>query len=901
MPSKHDTSPPDGSHASTPVALPPTLPPSPCGCGDDPIAGLKQLFVDYFQGKGMAAGRDPATRPVFLRLHGVAHGRFVINPDLPAELRVGVFGQAPEYPVWVRFSSDVQPGVPDQKGTVGVGLKLFGVKGEKLLEPDQDASTHDFIFQNHDVFFTDTARDMCEFTCQSLHGQGEAYLAQHPRTKEILDAMAKEVPSALSSLYWSVLPFRFGDGRFVKYKLEPVDRAPGEPVAPVDDGDPFYLRADLRARLGRGEARFKFLVQFQTDARAMPLDAATVSWSETASPPVHVATLILPAQDLDARGQSTYGENLAYNTWHALPEHGPVGSLADARKVVYRASAANRRNVNGVPQGEPAVPRPPQYAPGVDYPAAKDTRVVRAAIHPAIGVARVGNSAEEFFLGPQVVDPAPRPVGSYRDAAGALKREAAQFRIYGYNVAGEVVRELTADWADIAWTVHVANRKAQWYEWQIAMDIPEAAANVLPRRNPTFVARDALAIDPGPRSIAGRSSAPVVCAGAFTGVPVTLGELRTDDRGRLLFLAGHGVSASPTGAPIFRPEDDDSFINADGWYDDTCDGPVSARVTIEGRAIPVESAWVVSAPPNYAPQIKAERTMYDLLYDLYVQAGWLPAPATISFTRDVYPILRRLSALQWVNQGFATLFGHGGRYDFEDPTFVARLARKPPDGTYDPEAEVRRQVLNSFRPPVASDGNQLPWPWLYGDAMTVPAGNSPRQNASVTATQYAALQRWAEGDFEADFEATAVDPPPTDVDQLPLAEQPTSLDRAALEFCLADAFHPGCEMTWPMRHLSLYRAPFRVRERPAGVPQPDYGPTLDQAAALGPNGPLHEQGPGDLTRWMGLPWQADTAYCRAGYDTNYDPFAPTFWPARVPNHVLTAYDYDAVIDRKLPA
>lgn len=172
-----------GTFQTTPIALPPKLPPSPCCCDTDPIAGLKQLFVDYFQGVGMAAGRDPATRPVFLRLHGVAHGRFVVESSLPEALRVGVFAQSPEYPVWVRFSSDVQPGRPDVKGTMGVGIKLFGVEGGKLLEPDQDAATRDFILQNHDVFFVDTAKDMCEFTCDSLHGKGDEYLNNHPVTR----------------------------------------------------------------------------------------------------------------------------------------------------------------------------------------------------------------------------------------------------------------------------------------------------------------------------------------------------------------------------------------------------------------------------------------------------------------------------------------------------------------------------------------------------------------------------------------------------------------------------------------------------------------------------------------------------------------------------------------------
>ena len=63
-------------------------------------------------------------------------------------------------------------------------------------------------------------------------------------------------------------------------------------------------------------------------------------------------------------------------------------------------------------------------------------------------------------------------------------------------------------------------------------------------------------------------------------------------------------------------------------------------------------------------------------------------------------------------------------------------------------AEDRRafvQVFNSFRPPDPADGNQLPWPWLYGDAMEVPAGNSPRQNATISQTQYDILQQWRDG------------------------------------------------------------------------------------------------------------------------------------------------------------
>ena len=51
------------------------------------------------------------------------------------------------------------------------------------------------------------------------------------------------------------------------------------------------------------------------------------------------------------------GENLAFDPWHSLPEHRPAGSLNEARKVVYKASADLRRQYNGVPAMEPTGPR----------------------------------------------------------------------------------------------------------------------------------------------------------------------------------------------------------------------------------------------------------------------------------------------------------------------------------------------------------------------------------------------------------------------------------------------------------------------------------------------------------------------------------------------------------------
>lgn len=870
-------------------------------CSTDPIGSLKKMFVDMVMGARISRGQDPVMRPVFLKPHGVARGLFKMRPDLPEELRIGLFGLE-KFEAWVRFSSDTVPSLPDIKTTLGIGIKLFQVPGKKLLEPETDALTHDLILQNHDVFFVDTAKDMCEFTRAGVVlGDYDSYLDAHPVTKEILSDMQKVVPSLLTTDFWSVLPYAFGEGRYVKYKLVPYETSENGDQKEIESSS--YLYHDLKERLIRGEAGFKFMVQFQTDEQTMPLDQATVRWDEELSEPVHVADLVLYQQDIDARGQSEYGENLSYNPWHALAQHQPVGSISEARKAVYEAAAEVRRNLNGVPLGEPAEARPLKNSDALP----KDTKIVRAAIHPSIGIARVGNS-EDFFIGPEVVTPQPQEAGFYKDKQGALKRQAAKFRVYGYNAAGEVVGELTANNADIEWTVHVANLKAVWYEFQLAMDVPEASDPSLDPSNLRNADvkgknRQKLIIDPGPRSICGTGKSGAQYkfdTGEFFGKSVYLGELQTDEFGHLLFLGGRGVSASYKG-PNEKPT---TFANNDGWHDDTSDGPVTAAVSIKGKAIPVAPAWVVTAPPNYAPDIIGVRTMYDLMSDIFIQDGRLTFPSKISFTKHVYPILYRLCNLQWVNQGFALQYGVSRPHDFLNPEFIAALAAKDTEGE-SAFSEMKRQISNTFRDFGRDGMSPVPWPWLYGDAMNIPPANTPRQHVEITETQRKILQLWVEGKFESDWDPYAN--PPQTLDQVKISDQPEMLDRASLEFCLADAFHPGCEMTWPMRHSSMYMLPFRIRHRtPEDQPERIYGRQLTPQNVLLEDGVLYGQNPGTITRWMAVPWQTDTASCRSGYEfilgmgPLYDPYIPTFWPARVPNHVLTESDYETAINPDKP-
>jgi hypothetical protein len=53
-----------------------------------------------------------------------------------------------------------------------------------------------------------------------------------------------------------------------------------------------------------------------------------------------------------------------------------------------------------------------------------------------------------------------------------------------------------------------------------------------------------------------------------------------------------------------------------------------------------------------------------------------------------------------------------------------------------------------------------------------------------------------------------------------------------------------------------------------------------------------------------VPWQADLAACRYGYRRNADPplpnpYLPSFWPARAPNHVLIEAAFEKVMAKHL--
>lgn len=77
-------------------------------------------------------------------------GKFVVHKDLPPHLAQGMFAKPGSYDVIMRYSSLTPKLVPDNvPAPRGIGMKIFGVEGEKIW--GEDKKTQDWTFNNYPI------------------------------------------------------------------------------------------------------------------------------------------------------------------------------------------------------------------------------------------------------------------------------------------------------------------------------------------------------------------------------------------------------------------------------------------------------------------------------------------------------------------------------------------------------------------------------------------------------------------------------------------------------------------------------------------------------------------------------------------------------------------------------
>lgn len=272
------------------------------------------------------------------RASGCVEAEFSVLPDVAPEYRVGLFAQARTYPAWIRFANATSASDRD-KDVRGMSIQVADVEGDHLTP---GVTTQDFVLNSHPVMMVPGPREFLDLL-QAVEAGGLRrifYFVQHPGAARVAMASRQHHSSHLDIPYWSTTPYLFGPGRAVKYIVRPTTGPTSRVPATRSDR---YLREALTAHLARADASFDFLIQVQVDGASMPIEDASVEWPEADSPYRLVARIRIPQQDVAGPVREAKCEQTAFNPWHALADHRPLGSFNRARRDIYRAMARFRQ------------------------------------------------------------------------------------------------------------------------------------------------------------------------------------------------------------------------------------------------------------------------------------------------------------------------------------------------------------------------------------------------------------------------------------------------------------------------------------------------------------------------------------------------------------------------------
>lgn len=274
--------------------------------------------------------------------HTVVKAEFKVTGDLPEPLRQGVFAKPGTYKTWVRLSNGQGNRQADRKPDVrGFALKIIDVPGQPLT---RGAKSLDLLCINHAA---QPAREINQFMAfvraagnpLTLPFKLGAAVGIREATRMLTWAaknIGRRVHSMATTDFYTAVPLAFGKYA-AKIRIQPKNAA-----STAATGDENYLRADMVARLKKGDLHFEVLVQFYTDEKNTPIEDASVLWN---SPYVKAGELTITQRDLDsaaAKAEEEQGNKLLWNPWNAPVEHRPLGSLMRARRVVYPSSGAHR-------------------------------------------------------------------------------------------------------------------------------------------------------------------------------------------------------------------------------------------------------------------------------------------------------------------------------------------------------------------------------------------------------------------------------------------------------------------------------------------------------------------------------------------------------------------------------
>lgn len=295
---------------------------------------LAQDMLAIQEANRQAMGLSHPARTLHNRMvAGIAQASLAIDADMPADLAAGYFQPGAVLPAALRLSNasaiPQHDGLPDMRGAA-----------LRILVPGQPF--HDLLMTSFPVSHARNARQFVEFAQLAMGDRASfpARLVAHFGEAEArrmganLQQGIRPCASFALERFWSRGAYLWGAAP-VQFQLRPAPDA--APAAPLEDA-PDALHRELAARLAAGPVRYRLALQRYVDEATTPIEDGGVEWTEEVSPPVEVATLDIPTQDLSP-GDGAQVEGMAFNPWNVPEGFRPLGNLNRVRKTVYASSA----------------------------------------------------------------------------------------------------------------------------------------------------------------------------------------------------------------------------------------------------------------------------------------------------------------------------------------------------------------------------------------------------------------------------------------------------------------------------------------------------------------------------------------------------------------------------------
>ncbi|MDF9777655.1 catalase family protein [Pseudomonas baetica] len=297
-------------------------------------------------------------RDAHAKAHGCVKAEVQVLPELPGELRQGVFSEPGKtWQATMRLSNgNAYPQFDSIRDARGMAIKLFDVPGKPLLSDQPGRGEQDFVMFSHPNFFVSNVAEYRQNVAAQADGKKMMafFPGRDPRTWQVrhlfiaLATLSPAPSSPTQATYFSVSPYKFGEAN-AKFRVMPDPAScPTYNLPEQNRKLPNFLRNALNQQLStdRVPACFVLQIQRQDANKYMPIEDTSIEWRESDAPFETVARINVPAQDFDTPALNLQCDNQSFNPWFGIEAHRPIGGINRLRKAVYEAVSDYRHRRN---------------------------------------------------------------------------------------------------------------------------------------------------------------------------------------------------------------------------------------------------------------------------------------------------------------------------------------------------------------------------------------------------------------------------------------------------------------------------------------------------------------------------------------------------------------------------